>query len=311
MKKHRILSTFGLVLLGIMLFIYSAHAKNEDIAKEIEKEISIQLGAQFELKSWDVVKVRGRSSTLERSTIKITAITKEALYRSAGRDGNGQPVLRVTKAAGETVEFEATLNMYKPEPNMPQKLTQFNVLIHNPQSHGQPLNKFPSNTTSSPVDPPTASDKLGVEKSALSGQNSEKAEAFDKTKVYKSVYEKCESDKDFRNNVICDCLAEKVVELYAKQSQEQSGQSMDILIATIETNGSCRNVPMTTRIEYEKCMSGSGFDYENIPQKDYCECYARNWAELFGEFEGGIDSYRKSSIRGKARSYCLKPDAYK
>lgn len=195
--------------------------------------------------------------------------------------------------------------MYKSEPNMPP---QFNVIVHTPKSYGQPLSQFPSQKGSAPGSPPQASVKPGAEKSASSGQKGKKAEPFDAAKIYDSVYGRCVSDNQWSIEFVCDCLAQKVVALYPKEGPEAN---MDILVAEAQQNRSCRNIPGTIRQEYAKCMRGSGFDYENIPQQDYCECYSQSCGKLFGEYEGRLDSYKKSSLRGKARTHCLKPGSYK
>ena len=123
----------------------------------------------------------------------------------------------------------------------------------------------------------------------------------------KSVYEECTSSKDFRNSVDCQCLAVKFAELRSKQGP-QSNRSF--LIAEICQRG-CRNVQAQMRLEYEKCVLGSGFNHEGFPQEEYCKCYAETYGNLLGEFEGQIDENKKSSMRLKARTSCGRPGSYK
>ncbi len=122
-----------------------------------------------------------------------------------------------------------------------------------------------------------------------------------------SVYSWCEGLADVKNQVDCECLAAKFLDLRMKRGPlaERS-----VMIAEI-TQKSCRNIVETTGMEYSTCMTGSTFSYFGIRPKDYCECYARRWANLFDKYEGRMDEYIKSSIRLNARSYCSKPESYK
>lgn len=167
-------------------------------------------------------------------------------------------------------------------------------------------------TKSKPDSSARVSAKSSAGKSGSSEQKSEKAKSLSYTKEYKSVYEKCVSNRKWSIDFDCECLAERVVELHLKQSPERPiDQLMDLYAVKIERNGSCRNIPGTTRQEYARCMRGTGFKYRGIPQEDYCECYAQTWGKFFGEYEGQINENSKQSIRLKARSYCHKPQAYK
>ena len=155
----------------------------------------------------------------------------------------------------------------------------------------------------------------GPERSEAKEQKSDSTKpSADIKKGYESVYEKCVSQPKLSREFDCECLAQKVVAMHSKQ---RPGYPLDDLLISdyarrIYVDGSCRNIPDTSRLEYENCMRGSGFDdYRGIPQKDYCECYADTWGKFYGEYEGRIDENRKSSIRFKARSYCYKPEAYK
>jgi hypothetical protein len=156
--------------------------------------------------------------------------------------------------------------------------------------------------------PAQAMANSGAANTASGDQKGKKAKPLANPKEGESVYEKCVSNRQWSTEFDCRCLAQKVVELRAKRGPEPL---TELLAAEIQRNGSCRNIPETTRREYATCMRGSGFDYRGIPQEDYCECYAQTWGKLYGEYEGKIDEHRKSNIRLKARVYCYKPGAYK
>lgn len=145
MKKHQSPYAFSLILLSILFFMSFAQASNESSSKEIESKIVEQLGDQFELKRWDIVdveKIAKGPATIEKSTIKIAAITKEALYQPAGRDENGVRTLRLSKAAGDPIEFQGYL-IKAIIPGMVQQ-PPVQVVVASGRSHGQPSSQFPS-----------------------------------------------------------------------------------------------------------------------------------------------------------------------
>jgi len=150
---------------------------------------------------------------------------------------------------------------------------------------------------------------LDDEKSRISDVDSLELEKITEQQMQEAeaVYQLCEANKDLRNATDCECLAAKFLDFRIKRGPMPSQNALLIEI----TQKYCRNVVETTGIEYERCMRGSGFSYNNIRPKDYCECYAKAWGALFEDYEGRMDEYKKSSIRLKARSYCTKPVAYK
>ncbi|MFP4097463.1 MAG: hypothetical protein ACLFP8_05685 [Alphaproteobacteria bacterium] len=122
-----------------------------------------------------------------------------------------------------------------------------------------------------------------------------------------SVYYSCKDSRRMSLHVDCECLAAKFLDLRIKRG---SVTPRHHLISEI-TIRQCRNVVELTGVEYAKCMRGSGFDYSNIRPKDYCECYARKWGELFDDYEGKMDANKKTSFRIRARSHCKNPNIYK
>lgn len=125
-------------------------------------------------------------------------------------------------------------------------------------------------------------------------------------KEAESVYESCIGNNDTRRSVDCKCLAAKFLDLRMKRGP---GPVKNNLVAEV-TRNSCRNVAGTTRMEYESCMTGTGFKYDGIQPEAYCECYAREWARLLSEHEGRLDEGKKSTMRFKARRHCKKASAY-
>ena len=152
------------------------------------------------------------------------------------------------------------------------------------------------------------------ERSETSAPKSDNAESSAPAqKGYEWVYEKCVNQLKLNREFDCECMAQNVVVMHSKQRPDYPFDDLLLTdyVRRLYVDGACRNISGTSRLEYETCMTGTGFDYRDIPQKDYCECYSDAWGKFYGEYEGRIDENRKSSIRLKARSYCYRPEAYK
>ncbi|MCK5373942.1 MAG: hypothetical protein KAJ40_01520 [Alphaproteobacteria bacterium] len=139
-------------------------------------------------------------------------------------------------------------------------------------------------------------EKLGLED--VTEQQIEEAE---------SVFQWCDGDNEARRVIDCECLAAKFLTMRIERGPIKGKMS---LVGEI-TRRECRNVVGTTGMEYVKCMKGTAVKYYNYRPKDYCECYARKWAELFGSWKGKLDESKKYSLRDRAMSYCQNPEAYK
>ena len=122
-----------------------------------------------------------------------------------------------------------------------------------------------------------------------------------------SVFQWCDDDYSVKRVIDCKCLATKFLALRIKSGHLKGKMA---LVGEI-THKECRNVVGATDMEYASCMRGTAFKYYNYRPKDYCECYARKWAELFGSWKGKLDESKKSSLRERAMSYCQRPEAYK
>ena len=122
-----------------------------------------------------------------------------------------------------------------------------------------------------------------------------------------SVFHWCDDDNEARRVIDCKCLVEKFIDLRIERGSVPPKMH---LVKEI-THKECRNIAGTANMEYVKCMKGTAVKYYNHRPKDYCECYARKWAELFGNWEGKLDESKKYSLRDRAMSYCQRPEAYK
>ena len=147
MKQYLLLTTLCFSLILTSLFTLPAHADNQDISKIIESSIIQKLGPNFDLNHWEVVnveKVDSGAAIVEKSTLKIICFVKEALYKPAGKNKKKEYTIRVSKAAGDSVELQGlviTMNIQgvatQPKPQV--------VLTSTGLEFGMPLNRFPKN----------------------------------------------------------------------------------------------------------------------------------------------------------------------
>lgn len=122
-----------------------------------------------------------------------------------------------------------------------------------------------------------------------------------------TVYDDCKVNQRLNLMVDCECLASEFLDTRVKKGPIPSRN----LITSQITRYKCKNIVETTGIEYQRCMRGTGFKYGKIRAKDYCECYARTWANGFERYHGKITADSKASLRFRARMSCTKPEAYK
>ncbi|MGH1456779.1 MAG: hypothetical protein ACRBDI_08355 [Alphaproteobacteria bacterium] len=122
------------------------------------------------------------------------------------------------------------------------------------------------------------------------------------------VYEYCVNNQAFSINFDCKCYASKFLSM-----RQEEGSKMGRTTIMANLKDSCRNVVGTTGQQYTSCMSipvdiGMG---EAITQKDYCECYAYEWARLYKNFKGNIDSRTVQRELGFSASMrCTDPSMY-
>lgn len=120
-----------------------------------------------------------------------------------------------------------------------------------------------------------------------------------------AVFEDCNADVRKKNKVDCECLASKFLEERIKQGPVSSRGSIEA-----ELTDKCRNVVEQTGFEYSKCMMHPFVMKVDIEPKDFCECYARRWADLYQNYKGPMTVEVQMAIAAKSRSYCLNHHKY-
>lgn len=121
-----------------------------------------------------------------------------------------------------------------------------------------------------------------------------------------AVFDRCESESRLNKNFDCECLASRFLE---ERHKNGPVLQQDAILISLQTE--CKNVVETTGIQYSNCMSSPSFRNTNgIEQRDYCECYARRWAETYEQYSGVVDSKSSINLQANARGFCQQPDNY-
>lgn len=120
-----------------------------------------------------------------------------------------------------------------------------------------------------------------------------------------AVYQHCTSNPRMKRDFDCECLSASFLEKRLELGPLVNWDSM-----FIKLRNQCKNVVATTGAEYSYCMKRFGKMYaENMEPKEYCECYARKWAELFeSETKNDLTHTYKENLKSQARGMCTDED---
>lgn len=115
-----------------------------------------------------------------------------------------------------------------------------------------------------------------------------------------AVFQHCKARRALGSQFDCECFAARFLD-----ERLEIGPLAGWDQIFLRFKSECRNVVATTGRAYTVCMERFGVrSAVNMEPKEFCECYARKWAELFENFQGKITTDVKSSLRGLARGHC-------
>ena len=121
-----------------------------------------------------------------------------------------------------------------------------------------------------------------------------------------AVFQHCKERRALNSQFDCECFASRFLD---ERLEIGPLANWDALFARFSSE--CRNVVETTGIEYSSCMAHFGIkDTVNMEPKEYCECYARKWADLFDSYSGKITFNTKQSLKSQARGHCKDVDRF-
>ncbi len=116
----------------------------------------------------------------------------------------------------------------------------------------------------------------------------------------------CQSTLKLSRYYDCECYAAKFLDGRIKKGPMASKEE---IIETFYSD--CRNIIETTGYEYTRCMARTvKRPVKNIEPKDFCECYARQWAKNFEAYDGIVNFSSKNLMKLRARSYCKHRENY-
>ncbi|PCI53724.1 MAG: hypothetical protein COB36_11885 [Alphaproteobacteria bacterium] len=122
-----------------------------------------------------------------------------------------------------------------------------------------------------------------------------------------SVFQHCKERRALNSQFDCECFASRFLD---ERLEVGPLQNWDVIFSRFSSD--CRNVVETTGIEYSSCMAHFGIkDAINMEPKEYCECYARQWADLFENYPGKITFNTKQSLKSQARGHCKDLDRFR
>ena len=129
----------------------------------------------------------------------------------------------------------------------------------------------------------------------------------DQIKEAEAVFQHCKEKRVLNSQFDCKCFSSRFLEERRKVGPLIKWDSI-----FLRFRNDCRNVEETTNMEYSSCMAHFGIkDAINMEPKEYCECYAKEWAELFENYPGKLTFNAKGSLKSQARGHCQDLDRAK
>ncbi len=121
-----------------------------------------------------------------------------------------------------------------------------------------------------------------------------------------SVYAMCKDNYHLRTRFECDCYAAKFLDHRIKLGPVVSKDTIYEKLAFV-----CKNVVTQVGQQYQSCFDRTRVLGTNgIPVKEYCECYARKWGEVFKAHEGARTIKTDKNMSVYAYEYCANRHNY-
>ncbi len=120
------------------------------------------------------------------------------------------------------------------------------------------------------------------------------------------VYKHCQSNARLRYRHDCECYASKYLEM-----RLEGGPMMASDIMRSNLHNQCRDYVKLAGTEYSECMieppaTGLG----NISQKQFCECFARDWIKRYEASAGQITNSVNMHLKIASKHKCKDPENY-
>lgn len=97
-----------------------------------------------------------------------------------------------------------------------------------------------------------------------------------------AVYEECSTSRRTNKYYDCQCYAGRFLDERIKAGPIETKNTI-----LLKLEDSCKNLVEISGQQYSKCMSmPANFDLGDMPQKEFCECYARAYVKLAEDQKG-------------------------
>lgn len=126
-------------------------------------------------------------------------------------------------------------------------------------------------------------------------------------KEAEGVYKQCKISPVHSRTYDCNCYAANYLE-----KRIEGGEFTNENLIKISIRDACPNLVEKTGYEYSQCMSSYMLSTAppNIEAQDFCECYARRWAEQIKNRQGKMSNAVRMQLQINARIACQNPALY-
>ncbi|MBI1300279.1 MAG: hypothetical protein GC137_01345 [Alphaproteobacteria bacterium] len=121
------------------------------------------------------------------------------------------------------------------------------------------------------------------------------------------IYMECKNDPLHAREYDCNCYAANYLE-----KRIEGGEFTNQNLIKLNIRGKCPNLVEKTGYEYTQCMSTYMLASAppGIEAQDFCECYARTWAEQTKNSQGTVSNSAKMQLQVTSRMACRDPALY-
>lgn len=114
------------------------------------------------------------------------------------------------------------------------------------------------------------------------------------------VYLTCKDNARMSRYHDCECLAGSFLDL---RLQEGPFPKQDHLLFKLKAT--CKNIVESIGVMYTDCIQDVSNDQYGFERKDYCECYARKWADGYEKLNSDMNLKADIQIRSNSKIYCM------
>lgn len=116
------------------------------------------------------------------------------------------------------------------------------------------------------------------------------------------VFQDCKGSYYMRTFLDCECMAAKFLD---ERKRLGPLSSINNILAQLKNDKECKNSVDAAGTAYLTCMDNATISrISDAPQKDFCECVAKEWVRQFEAYQGSISSRVRNSWSSGALMRC-------